>query len=99
MGYDLAQAGFDFTHVRQKDNTDLLIGIADDFVKASLHKAGITGNKEEVLYRFDEAIPALTVAEPILILTISGSAAISVKFINREDPLFHNLFIEDLAKV
>jgi hypothetical protein len=98
MGYDLAQAGFDFTYVHQTENTAIITGIAEDFVKASLHKAGVAGNKEEILYRFDEAIPALTVAEPILILAISSSAAISVRFINRSNPLFHNLFIEELTK-
>lgn len=100
MGYDLVQAGFDFTVVRKPNshNIELLNGIADDFVKASVHKAGIKGNKEEIFYRFDEAVPALTVAEPILILSISSSAAISVRFINRSNPLFNNLFIEEFAK-
>ena len=101
MGYDLQLAGFDFAAVdkRNAHNLDLLNGIAEDFVKASLQKAGIKCDKEELLYRFDQAIPALNHAEPILILYVNSEAAPAVKFINRSNPLFTNLFVEELPKV
>jgi|GEM_PF-2371098 hypothetical protein len=101
MGYDLGQAGFDFTAVQKRNNhnIELLNGIAEDFVKASDRKAGIKCDKEEILYRFYEAIPLLTTAEPILILYITSNSMITLKFINRSNPLFNNLFIEELSKV
>jgi len=101
MGYDLEQAGFDFTavHKRNHHNIELLNGIAEDFVKASEHKAGIITGKEEIFYRFYEAMPALMPAEPILILSVSSSCAITIKFINRTNPLFSNLFVEELSKI
>ena len=101
MGYDLEQAGFDFADVNKRNNhnIELLNGIAEDFVKASGNKARIIADKEELFYRFYEAIPALTIAEPILILSISSSSAITIKFINRSSPLFSNLFVEELSKI
>lgn len=100
MGYDLEQAGFDFVAVNKRNNhnIELLKGIADDFVKASIHKAGIKCDKEEIFYSFYEALPALTIAEPILILYVNSSSAITIRFINRLNPLFGNLFIEELSK-
>jgi predicted xylose isomerase-like sugar epimerase len=100
MGYDLQQAGFDFAAVNQRNehNLELLNGIAEDFVKASFQKAGIKCDKEEVLYRFDEALPAMNSAEPVLIVYADSAAALRVKFINRSSPLFTNLFVEELAK-
>jgi len=100
MGYDLEQAGFDFATVdkRNNHNIELLDGIVEDFVKASGHKAGIKTDKEELFYRFDEAIPVLAIAEPILILSVSSTSAITIKLINRSNPLFRTLFVEELAK-
>ena len=100
MGYDLEQAGFDFAAVNKRNNhnIELLDGIVEDFVKASGHKAGIKTDKEELFYRFDEAIPVLAIAEPILILSVSSTSAITIKLINRSNPLFRTLFVEELAK-
>lgn len=94
MGYDLQHAGFDFAAVnkRNEHNLELLNGIAEDFVKVLLQKAGIKCDKEEILYRLDEAIPALNNAEPILILFVNSKAKPEVKAINRSNPLFANLF-------
>jgi len=100
MGYDLQRAGFDFAAVDKRNghNMELLNGIAEDFVKASLQKAGIKCNKEEILYRFDEATPALNHADPILILYVNSEVSVEVKFINRSNSLFAKLFVEELVK-
>ncbi|MEB0280536.1 MULTISPECIES: hypothetical protein [unclassified Mucilaginibacter] len=101
MGYDLELAGFDFAAINKRNNhnIELLNGIAEAFVKASNHKAGIKCDKEEIFYRFYEAIPALTVGEPVMILYITSSSTITLKFINRTSPLFNNLFVEELQKI
>lgn len=100
MGYDLQQAGFDFAAVDRRNghNLELLNGIAEDFVKASFQKAGIKCDKEEVLYRFDEALAVMNNAEPVLIIYVDSAATLRVKSINRSNPLFTNLFVEAFAK-
>lgn len=100
MGYDLLQAGFDFEAIskRNNHNVELLNGIAEDFVKAARQKAGINCDKEAILYRFYEAVPLLSITAPILILYVTSEKALEIKFINRSNPLFGNLFVEDLAK-
>lgn len=96
MGYDLLKAGFNYTtsYGRDKGNTELLDGIAEDFVKASLYKAGIFVNKEEIIYLFYDVEPLIKVT-PIVILSVSGQGIIGIQFINKTNPLFKNLFIED----
>ena len=96
MGYDLLKAGFNYTTNDKEDtgNIELLTEIADDFVKASLSKAGISVNKEEIIYRFYDAAPLIKVT-PIVILSVSGQGMISLQFINKTNPLFKNLFVED----
>jgi hypothetical protein len=101
MGYDLELAGFDFAAVNKRNNhnIELLNGIAEDFVNASNHKAGLKSHKEEIFYRFYEAVQAIANDEPIMILCVNSCSTITLKFINRANPLFHNLFIEEAAKI
>jgi hypothetical protein len=98
MGYNLGQAGFDFVAQEKKNNynIEVLNGIAEDFVNASKKKAGVSCDKEEILNRFYEAAPVLTTAVPILVIYINSSYKIMLKFINRSNPLFSNLFIEEM---
>jgi hypothetical protein len=100
MGYDLQQAGFDFAAAveRNNNNTELLQGIAADFVNASRQKAGIICDKKSIFQKFDESLPSLNASEPILILYIDAEAKLDMKCINRSNPLFHNLFVEDLKQ-
>jgi hypothetical protein len=94
ISYDLQLAGFDFEAVKKKSdhNIALLNGIAEDIVKASDHKAGIKCAKEEILYRFYEAVPSIAMVVPLMVLYIASSSTISLKFINRSSPSFHNFF-------
>lgn len=99
MGYDLQEAGYRFevTGNEKVENAELLRTIAEDFVKAARQKAGLVCNDRVILSRFNDFLPKVTAAEPILILYIDGEANFDLKFINRTNPLFHNLFVEDLA--
>lgn len=99
MGYDLQQAGFDFAavHQRENHNIELLKGIAEDFVKVTDQKAGIKCDKEAITCLFYESAP--NAAEPVMILYVNAEAKLGIKFINRSNPLFRNLFVEESAKI
>jgi hypothetical protein len=96
MGYDLLKAGYDYstTDDRNEVNTEIINGIAEDFVKASVSKAGIAVNKEEIIHRIHDAGSPVRLT-PIVILSVTNKNVISIKFINKTSPLFKDLFVED----
>ncbi|MGY3053031.1 hypothetical protein ACVWYG_001228 [Pedobacter sp. UYEF25] len=96
MGYDLGEAGFNFMPLEKQNNfnTELLNGIAEDFINVSKQKSGKICNKGEILNRFYDAAIRPTTEEPILIIYLNSAHGIMLKFINRSNPLFNRLFTD-----